>query len=152
MRRLVVKMLVAVLAIVTISTVTLDRASAQEEVFWAHPSTTDDYGGTTFSTTTTISRDQLIDINNYFNTRDTNKSVQYGIATTLISTPLSYHVSIPAGLAVSLLTGYSESQGDIVNDHLINHVKSNYTVTIDYRYKQVGSSDGYYYIDSISIY
>ncbi|WP_369382682.1 hypothetical protein [Lysinibacillus fusiformis] len=119
-------------------------------VIWAHPSKAKEIGHT-FSTNATITRDELIKINTYFDNKETGLSVQMGLATTVLTAPLNTYFSVAAGVGVTFLTSYVDTQGKMVNNTLLKSTKSKFNVKITYTYLQSGSNDGYYSIKTIKI-
>ncbi|MFJ8261057.1 hypothetical protein ACIQ4I_03725 [Rummeliibacillus sp. NPDC094406] len=147
-----IKILIAVLLISSISIVTVNQTHATTQaVIWEHPSKAKKIGYS-FSTTKTISRKELNQISKYFDDTETNKIVQAGIATTILTTPLSPKISISAGLGVTLLTSYVKTQGKMVSKKLKESSSKKFKVKISYYYRQTGSNDGYYSISKIKIY
>ncbi|MCC2248963.1 hypothetical protein JUJ52_03190 [Virgibacillus sp. AGTR] len=156
MKKILTKILVVTLIFGSIGlgtfTVKPDEASAATKtVFYAHPSKAKKIGWK-FSTTKTISRSQLIKISDYFDKRKGHQSAWAGLAATILSAPLNVYASVPAGAAVTLLTSYSKTHGDLISAKLKKSTKKSFKVKITYRYRQAGSNQGYYYIDSIKIY
>ncbi|MED3799307.1 hypothetical protein P4604_18170 [Lysinibacillus capsici] len=125
-------------------------AANAEPVIWCHPSRAKEIGRT-FSTDATITRDELIKINTYFDNKETGQSVQAGLATTILTAPLNGYFSVSAGVAVTFLTSYVDTQGKMVNSTLLKSTKSKFNVKITYNYLQTGSNDGYYSISKIKI-
>lgn len=107
--------------------------------------------GYTFTLTKTIFRQELLDISNYIDNQEAGRSIQLGIATSIITIPARPIIAIPAGTGVAMLLTYVNTQGKIVSNTLKQSTKTSFKVTINYRYRQVGPNDGYYFIDSISI-
>ncbi|MFT0802841.1 hypothetical protein VSK91_15080 [Bacillus swezeyi] len=120
-------------------------------VIWKHPRDAKKIGHT-FSTTTTISRKELIKISDYIDNREAGRNAQLGIATTILTAPLSPKISIGAGVGVALLSSYVNTNGKIVSSKLKNSTKKSFKVKITYIYRWAGSNDGYYYIDSVKVY
>lgn len=122
-----------------------------DSVFFAHPSKAKEIGHS-FSTTQTISKKELLDISKYLDDQKKNKSAAAGIATTILSTPLGAYASIPAGVAVSALTSYSQTNADLVSNKLKVSSDKTFKVKISYKYRQAGSNQGYYMISNVKIY
>lgn len=90
-------------------------------------------------------------ISDYIDNAESGRNIQLGLATSIIVGPLNPYIGVSAGFGVSLLTTYVNTQGKIVSATLKKSTKTTFKATIVYKYRQVDSNDGYYYISSIKI-
>ncbi|MGE7768214.1 hypothetical protein [Peribacillus sp. NPDC096540] len=127
-----------------------NNVEAAQTVIWTHPKKTEDIGYN-FTTTKTITREELNKISKYIDDKDTSANVLAGIATTILTTPLKPYLSISSGIGVTLLTSYRSTNGKLVSDKLKKSTAKSFKVKIAYKYRQTGSNDGYYFIDTIKI-
>ncbi|UPM55366.1 hypothetical protein [Gottfriedia acidiceleris] len=126
------------------------HSSISGATLWANPVTAKKIGYT-IKTTKKITRTELLQISNYIDNQESGRSIQLAIATSIVVLPLKPLIGVGAGLGVGLLTTYKNTQGKIVSSTLKNSTKSFYNVTLIYQYRQVGPSDGYYFISKITI-
>ncbi|TDL84660.1 hypothetical protein E2R55_27195 [Vibrio vulnificus] len=154
MKKFILKIMVAVLLISSVSALGINllgnNVEAAQTVIWKHPKDAKKIGYN-FTTTKTITRAELNKISTYIDGKETSSNVLAGIATTIVTTPLKPYLSISSGIAVTLLTSYRSTKGKLVSDKLKKSSAKSFKVKITYKYRQSGSNDGYYFIDTIKI-
>lgn len=108
--------------------------------------------GLTFTTTATATRSELNKLSDILDYDNKVTSFHYGVLVTIVTAPLAKKLSIPVGIASGLISSYAETtKAKIVTNALKKSSKSTFKVNITYKYKQLGSGQGYYYISNITI-
>lgn len=151
MKKITLMLTVFVLTFVTLIAPAMKAEAATATVIWKHPRDAKEIGYQ-FSTTKKITRTDLNNISTYFDNREANRNMQASIASGVMVIPVNPYFGLTVGTAVAAMTTYINTNGKLVTATLKKSTSKSFTVKINYRYKQVGSNDGYYYIDTIKIY
>ncbi|MDL5378444.1 hypothetical protein ACNOIU_16025 (plasmid) [Exiguobacterium mexicanum] len=151
MKKITLMLSIFVLAFATFIVPAMKTEAATATVIWKHPRDAKEIGYQ-FSTTKKITRADLNNISTYFDNREANRNMQASLASGIMVLPVSPYLGLGVGTAVAALTTYINTHGKLVTATLKKSTSKTFTVKINYRYKQVGSNDGYYYIDTIKIY
>lgn len=114
--------------------------------------------GSSFTTTSNISRDELIELRDTAQRFKTDRNIRVGLGTAIVTAPFTSHMNAVAATATSisssgmatLLSEFGPHITDEINNILTLTTKNSYNVTITYE-KQSRGQDIYYVMSNVSI-